>query len=81
MIGDGNYEAVTVAGDRLRNMDKLVEIGTNVLLPSAIKNTKDSLSKKVFEYVTSRPALMFCNLPFCCSVSYHYYSLHVTIQL
>ena len=51
MIGDGNYEAVTVAGDRLRNIDKLVEIGTNVPLPSAIKNTKDILSKKVFEYV------------------------------
>ena len=51
VIGDGNYEAVTVAGDRLRDMDKLVEIGTNVPLPSAIKNTKDSLSKKVFEYV------------------------------
>ena len=51
VIGDGNYEAITVAGDRLRDMDKLVEIGTNVPLPSAIKNTKDSLSKKVFEYV------------------------------
>ena len=51
MIGDGNYEAVTIAGDRLRNIDKLVEIGTNVPLPSAIKNTKDILSKKVFECV------------------------------
>ena len=51
VIGDGNYEAVTVAGDRLRNMDKLVKIGTNVPLPSAIKNTKDILSKKGFEYV------------------------------
>ena len=70
MIGDGNYEAVTVAGDRLRNMDKLVEIGTNVPLPSAIKKAKDILSKKVFEYVTSRPALMLCNLYFVgCTVS------------
>ena len=52
MIGDGKCDAVTVAGDRLRDMDKLVEIGTNVPLPSAVKNTKDSLSKKVFEYVS-----------------------------
>ena len=51
MIGDGKCDAVTVAGDRLRDMDKLVEIGTNVPLPSAVKNTKDSLSTKVFEYV------------------------------
>ena len=69
MIGDGKCEAVTVAGDRLRDMDKLVKIGTNVPLPSAVKNTKDSLSKKVFEYVT--PSLMFCNLHFVgCSVSF-----------
>ena len=62
VIGDGNYEAVTVAGDRLRNMDKLVEIGTNVPLPSAIKNTKDSLSKKCLSMLFLRPALMLCNL-------------------
>ena len=72
MIGDGKCEPVTISGDRLRNMDKLVEIGTNVPLPSAVENTKDNLSKKVFEYVTPRPALMFpCNLHFwVCSVSF-----------
>ena len=49
MIGDGKGETVVVAGDRLRDMNELVKIGTKIPLPSAVKYTKDNLSKKVFE--------------------------------
>jgi len=49
VFGDGSGEALTVAGDRLRDMDELVKIGTKIPLPSAVKDTRDNLSKKVFK--------------------------------
>ena len=49
VIGDGKGESLTVAGDRLRDMDELVEIGTKISLPSAVKDTRENLSKKIFE--------------------------------
>lgn len=49
VIADGKGESLTVAGDRLRDMDELVEIGTKIPLPSAVKDTRENLSKKIFE--------------------------------
>jgi len=49
VFGDGSGEALTVAGDRLRDMDELVKFGTKIPLPSAVKDTRENLSKKIFE--------------------------------
>ncbi len=49
MIGDGRGTPVTVAGDKLWNIDTIVKLGGEVPLPGLIKDTHKKLSKNVFE--------------------------------
>ena len=49
VIGDGKSEVVTVAGDKLWSSETIVKVGGEVPLPSAVKDTMTTLSKKVFE--------------------------------
>ena len=49
VIGDGRGEVVTVAGDKLWSSDALVKIGEEVTLPAAVRETRSTLSKRVFE--------------------------------
>lgn len=48
VIGDGTTEAVTVAGDKLKNVEELSKLGSELPSPKAIKETRDFLGEKVF---------------------------------
>ena len=49
VVGDGRGQEVTLAGDKLWNLDAIVKMGGEIPLPGLIKDTHKKLSKKVFE--------------------------------
>ena len=50
VFGDGKNDAVIVTGDKLNHNDALVKVGTEASLPASIKETRESLSSKLFRY-------------------------------
>ena len=50
VFGDGKNDAVVVTGDKLNDNDALVKVGTEASLPANIKETRESLSSKLFRY-------------------------------
>lgn len=48
IIGDGRGQTLTMAGDKLWNIDALVKAGEEVPMPAPIKDTRKALSEKVF---------------------------------
>jgi len=53
IIGDGKGDPVNLAGDKLANMDNLKKIAEEQTSPEPIKSSRQQLSKKLFEYVSS----------------------------
>ena len=51
IFGDGKNDTVTVTGDKLSDNDALVKVGTEASLPASIKDTRESLSSKLFRYI------------------------------
>lgn len=51
VIGDGTTEVVTLAGEKLKNMEELTRLGSELPLPKAIKETCSLLGNKVFAWV------------------------------
>ena len=51
VIGDGRCGERIVAGDRLSNADALAQIGSQLPLPSGIRECRKDLSRKIFRYV------------------------------
>ena len=46
-MGDGRTEGVVVAGDKLSNVDALLEIGGELPVPSSVSRSRDALAKRV----------------------------------
>lgn len=46
-MGDGRSDCVTVAGDKLLNVDALLRIGGELPLPASVSHSKDALVQKV----------------------------------
>ena len=51
VVGDGSQEPVTIAGDKLKNQEQLVQIGSELVMPKTVKESRQPLGDKVFEYV------------------------------
>ena len=51
VIGDGRSQTLTMAGDKLWNIDALVKVGEEAPMPAPIKDTRKALSEKVFRCV------------------------------
>ncbi len=49
VVGDGGQEAVTVAGDKLKDQEQLVKIGSELALPKPVNESRRTLGDKVFE--------------------------------
>lgn len=52
VIGDGSQPPTVIAGDKLSDKDTLVRLGKEAGLPQAIDKVGDTLSDKVFRYVS-----------------------------
>ena len=49
VIGDSIIQPVVVAGDRLHNVDYLVDTAKDIRIPAPIKNTQKALSRSVYQ--------------------------------
>ncbi|GAM23510.1 hypothetical protein SAMD00019534_066850 [Acytostelium subglobosum LB1] len=49
IVGDGSQSPIVVTGDKLDNMDQLLEAGSSYKMNSPISKTRQALVKKVFE--------------------------------
>ena len=47
VMGDGQTKEIVVAGDKLSNIDVLLEIGDELPVPSSVSRSRDVLAKKV----------------------------------
>jgi len=52
VVGDGSGIPLTIAGDKLCNVEELMKVGSEISLPSSIATSRDTLGKKIFELVT-----------------------------
>lgn len=52
-MGDGSGIPLTIAGDKLCNVEELMKVGSEVNLPTSIATSRETLSKKIFELVFS----------------------------
>ncbi len=51
VIGDGSKPPVHFSGDKLGKQDEMIQGGKDLELPTSIKDTRQMLGEKVFEYV------------------------------
>jgi hypothetical protein len=49
LLGDGTQEPLVIAGDKLYNYDAILELGKTFKIANCIKESKDVLSKKLYE--------------------------------
>jgi hypothetical protein len=49
LLGDGSQEVVVVSGDKLEDYDTLLEIGKKFAVQKPIRESKETLIKKLFE--------------------------------
>jgi hypothetical protein len=49
VVGDGNIQPVVLTGDKLYNHDALSKAGASISLQKTIKDTSESLSKKLYQ--------------------------------
>lgn len=50
IFGDGRTNAVTMAGDKLKDVKAVEEVGKGIPLPSPVRDTHKELSKKIFRF-------------------------------
>lgn len=49
VVGDGSGIPLTIAGEKLNSEDELMRIGSEVMLPTSIANSRDTLGKQIFD--------------------------------
>ncbi|PVD28840.1 hypothetical protein C0Q70_11435 [Pomacea canaliculata] len=71
VIGDGTTEVVTLAGEKLKNMEELTRLGSELPLPKAIKETCSLLGNKVFALEEGGPTALGSALVVALSMAAH----------
>nr|KAG5704944.1 hypothetical protein BaRGS_022786 [Batillaria attramentaria] len=58
VIGDGTQDVVTVTGDKLKSVEELTKLGSELPAAKAIKETRQSLGEKVFALEEGGPTAL-----------------------